>query len=303
MHLEKNSLVLDQDPFNNYIVIDECDFEIRHRDPTAPKKSSSPNGYVFDLYDPQEETTTQVIKFCRIFSPCADPYLGVRKDRFEREIRALKKAKESNKNAHVIEILSDGEETVNGKSFRYYTMERADEDLASFLRTNELSRQQRYLVCAEMLRCIESLHAIDIYHRDIKPANFLMIGDNWKIADLGLVDSRDRDLAAVDGERERIGPRGWLSPEAINKWLGLIDPPTIDDRSDVFQLAKVMGFVLQGEIFAGQVAEADFQPPDDSASLFSIMSPAFQYCRGRRCSIGQMRTAFLDQFSKRYALA
>ena len=38
----------------------------------------------------------------------------------------------------------------------------------------------------------------------------------WKIGDLGLVTRRDLDY---DRQNEFIGPKGWLSPEAMNKYL------------------------------------------------------------------------------------
>ncbi len=306
MYLDRRSkrLVLDDDLFLNYISIDGYDFEVRYLDPDDPKKSTSPNGSVFSLYDSQQEVITQVIKFCRYFTPCNVPRINIHIERFEREVRALQKAFEAGKNNHVIELIAKGETIINGKTFRYYTMEHADDDLASFLRDNELLPQQRYVLCADMIKCIQSLHAIGIYHRDIKPANFLMIGNNWKIADLGLIDSREEDLAANDWERELIGPRGFLSPEAVNKWLGLKElPPRIDDKSDVFQLAKVMGFVLQGEIFTGQVAPADFLQADESGGLFEVMSRAFEYCKDRRYDIGELRDAFYQRFKEQYALA
>ena len=306
MYLDRcsNRLKLHIDPFLNYISIDGYDFEVRYIDPDYPKKSTSPNGSVFCLYDSQQEITTQVIKFCRYFTPCTDPRINIRIERFEREVRALQKAFEAGKNNHVIELIAEGDKTVNGKTFRYYTMEHADGDLASFLRDNELLPQQRYVICADLIKCIQSLHAIGIYHRDIKPANFLTIGNIWKIADLGLIDSREEDLAANDAKRERIGPRGFLSPEAINKWLGLNEvPPRIDDKSDVFQLAKVMGFVLQGEIFTGQVAPADLLQSDESGELFEVMSRAFQYCKDRRYDIGELRESFYQRFREKYALA
>jgi len=258
---------------------------------------------MFYLYDSECDEISQVIKISRFHSACTDPNLSPRVERFRREIAALDKAREEGQNAHVIQITSHDTISLEGKDYRYYTMERADRDLARFLREHDITQQQRFLICADMIKCIRSLHEMGIYHRDIKPANFLMIGSNWKIADLGLIDSREEDLAATDGERERIGPRGFLSPEAVNKWLGLVDPPRIDDRSDVFQLAMVMAFVLQGEVISGQVSAEDFKPAEDAAPLCDIMSRALQFCKNRRWKVEELLYAFLDSFGEKYALA
>lgn len=304
MHLnEKQQIVLGDREYDNYINIQQCDFRIEYLDTGVPQNSIFPNGYIFKLYDLQNEVVSHAIKFCKIYEPCNISRLRPKITRFEREIKALKIARDSKMNQYVVQIQDDGKHEIDGKSFRYYTMELAEEDLFYFLKKNTLSLQQKYLLCSEMLRCIEALHKIGIYHRDIKPGNFLMFGNNWKIADLGLVDFRENDEAAIDGKKEKIGPRGFLSPEAVNKWLSLSDTPTvIDGKSDVFQLAKVMGYVLQGEVLTGQIATCDLLNVDDSGRLFNVMSKALQYSKARRCDINQFRDEFIDNFGHAYAL-
>lgn len=64
---------------------------------------------------------------------------------------------------------------------------------------------------------IKNLDSLGFYHRDIKPDNILIFNDNqWRISDLGLVAKRDED---IDRPNEFIGPKGWISPEAMNKYL------------------------------------------------------------------------------------
>lgn len=307
MHFCKNrkKLILDKDEYNNFINIDEYDFQVRHLNPSEPWRSYSPNAYVFQLYDPDTEEPTQVIKFCRTYTPCA-PRMKLLCDRFEREISALKRVRDAGKNDHVIKIFEDAEEEISGKKFRYYTMELAKADLTGFINQEKLMPQQKFLLCSDIIKCINSLHDMGIYHRDIKPGNFLITeDDNWKIADLGLIDSREEDLAAVDDgqERAKVGPSGFLSPEALNRWLGLNDPPRIDDKSDVFQLARVMGVILQGDIFCGQISASDFTRSEDSQHLFEVMSGALKYNATRRFDISELRDAFLGRFASKYALA
>lgn len=307
MHInhDKNRIVLDdEDKYNNYISIDNYDFEIRYLDKNEPGHSNTLNASIFTLYDPDVGDVTQVIKICRFFMPCKLPWMKLRIDRFKREIKALRKARKEKMNHNVIELITDGELDIDSKKFLYYTMEYADDDLKGFLKQNDLSVQERYLLCAEIIQCIQSLHAIGLYHRDIKPENFLIVNDkDWKIADLGLVAFREDDIAAIDGEREKIGPMGFLSPEALNKWFGVdVQPPIIDDKSDVFQLARVMGLVLQDELFAGQLDVEDFKETYDPDALFCVMSNSFQYRKERRFNIKELNEAFCDKFAKRYAL-
>lgn len=299
-------IALNDDFYKNFMNIEGYDFQLRYLDPDDKRKSRSPNASLFSLFDPEDNKVTQVIKFCSVYTPCKIPHLCLRLDRFDREIQALRRVQQEGNSHHVIEILADGHQKISGKTFRYYTMEIAHEDLATFLRTREIERQQKFLLCAEIIECISALHDLGIYHRDIKPGNFLFTDSgNWKIADLGLIDSREEDLAAVDdGDlRERIGPRGFMSPEALNRWLGLGWPvPAIDNKSDVFQLARVMGLILQDKAFCGQLEPTDFLPVDERETLFELLSGAFQYDRDRRFDIGQFRECFLNRFGKKYVI-
>jgi serine/threonine protein kinase len=56
------------------------------------------------------------------------------------------------------------------------------------------------------------------YHRDLKPDNILISDNTWKIGDLGLVSRRNNEFN-LDKVAALIGPRGWYSPEALNKYL------------------------------------------------------------------------------------
>src|SRR5690606_23742422 len=88
----------------------------------------------------------------------------------------------------------------------------------NYLDKNDISEQQRLLLCVQILNGIKELHSKDIYHRDIKPDNILFVNKTWKIGDLGLVNYRNSDFE-IKELGERIGPIGWLSPEAANKYL------------------------------------------------------------------------------------
>lgn len=297
-------IILNSDESNNYVSIDDTDCALEYLDPSDTEKSCSPNGFIFRLKHLQEEDEYSIIKICKVFSPCRDPWLKKKQERFDREIGALEKIKEQESNANVIEIFSSGLVTIDSKQFPYYTMEMGEQDLASFLKSTPMSIPGRYQICFDIIKSIEALHSLDIYHRDIKPQNFLIVNGQVKIADLGLIDFREADSSAIDGDRERIGPRGFMSPEATNKCMSNLERTyEIDHKSDVFQLAKVLGFVLQDEIFSGFIAKEDLLTADNTGKLHSIIESSMQYSKDRRFDIGQLQTEFISSFGDLYAFS
>ncbi len=105
-------------------------------------------------------------------------------------------------------------------------------------------------------------------HRDIKPENILIKGDTWFLSDLGLCKYTEGDGDDISLEHEVIGPRYWMSPEAINKMLGNTD--VISDRSDIFQLASVFWYVVTGRHPIGVVSKDDWNGP------VNIFEPIFR---------------------------
>lgn len=306
MKYENKKIILESDEFSNYININGIDYQLEYIDPGNPKRSSSPNGFIFRLIDLQEDEVKSVIKICNVYKPGHTAWMRRRLDRFEREIEALKIVKQNKLNDHIIEFYESGEIALNGRTFDYYTMELASSDLTAFLKDQEIAIPERYRICSEIMKSIENLHKIGIYHRDIKPGNFLIVDNIWKIADLGLVDFREEDTSVIDGIHEPIGPRGFLSPEAINKWLGVnldLNLVTIDDKSDVFQLSKVIGFILFGEILTGMIEPIDLSEEHDECSLFLLLTKAMQYAKSRRCDLNTFRSGFVEAYGKEYAFS
>jgi len=145
--------------------------------------------------------------------------------------------------------------------FPFYIMDYADCDLKRFFEENiDVSDEERLNLCLQLAYGLKELYDLGYYHRDLKPDNILMFDNQWKIGDLGLVASRDDDF---DKTCEWIGPRGWMSPESMNKFLtedvdGLNYDCKIDHQSDIFQLGKVFWFILQGNAPIGCISRTDF---------------------------------------------
>jgi serine/threonine protein kinase len=207
-------------------------------------------------------------------------------NRFEREIQALYVARENNLQ-NVVRIEFHGVLTISELDFQYYVMEKCDCNLNEYLKDTdkELSIFQKTLLCQKILSGIIGLNEYKIYHRDIKHDNIFFVGNEPLIGDLGLADNKNSDIR-INERGELIGPTGWFSPEAINKYLVEKTPNAnnfdcvIDSKSEVFQLGKLFWFIYQGNIPIGQVEPIDFIPRDDA--IFSVLFKMLQYSKAKR---------------------
>jgi len=301
----RKKIILDVNPVKNVVQIDSVYWQVLSLDiPTTP------NSYIFQIYPTDDESQRAVIKICRYHSGETSPRSGQRAKRFVREIEALKKVKASRMSTITTDILADDTleiHTTDPKHpqthFRVYVMEKADKDLATFLADTEIGVQQRLFICSSLLQSLKQLHSLDIYHRDIKPSNILLFGDQWKLADLGLAAFRNEDIE-IDLPNEKIGPIGWLSPEAVNKACANRGHPefaadiNISEASDIFQLGKLFWYIMHGSVPTGQMDVTDCQLP---ALFNSIISPMLQYSKERRAPIGALESA-LHPILKQYGI-
>lgn len=225
-----------------------------------------------------------------------------RNARFEQELNALEIAKNSNF-LNIVAIKFSGEivNKSDGKVFPYFVMEKADSDLKDFILQNpELDVSDRLAICIDIMKAVKELHGKTIYHRDIKPDNILLFNKSysdiksWKLSDLGLVHNGLRE-GTLDGVGERIGPYGWLSPEAMNKFLTektqLKFDCKIDNCSDIFQLGKVFWFVFQGNVPIGQLQLEDFRLDfSEKKFLFNTLKSMLEYSKSRRLLMSDLET-------------
>ncbi|HEY1757087.1 MAG TPA: protein kinase [Bryobacteraceae bacterium] len=289
---------LDQDAENNVFLIEGEEHFLEHID-AADIRRGGANSSVFRAVHPDGDDS-YVVKFCRYPLDTRYPRDQRRIQRFEREIQALHQARTSPQAKCVIPILEDSQISLVAESggpapIRYYVMEEADSDLATYLEENDLELPQRILLCDELLKILKGLHTLGIYHRDIKPENILMRQGLPVFGDLGLIAFRaeDHDLDEFD---EKVGPIGYLSPEATNKALGLRSKGSfafdcvIDDKSDIFQLGQVFWLVVQDEVPTGHLIPNDLRC-GVNALLENVIRPMLQYGKQRRASLGDVETA------------
>lgn len=289
---------LSQEAEFNVLVIDGQEYFLEYIDAAGIRQGGG-NSSVFRAIHPDGDDS-YVVKFCRYSLDSRSDRDRRRVQRFEREIQALHQALASEESKCVIPIVEDNEISIRSDRggptrLKYYVMENADSDLATFLAEKELQVPQKVALCNSLLRILKGLHAIGIYHRDIKPQNILMMEGAPVFGDLGLIAFREED-SSLDEFDEKIGPIGYLSPEATNKCLGLRSKASftfdcaIDAKSDVFQLGQVFWLVVQDEVPTGHLI------PDDlrcgvGELLERVIRPMLQYGKQRRASVVDVETA------------
>jgi serine/threonine protein kinase len=293
-----NRLDLSQKDTHNFFRIQGEEFFLENLEKgSAPVKGG--NSSIFRALHP-DGTASYVVKFFRYFRELDFPGPQRRLQRFEREIQALKEAQASEFRGCVVQIVDDGVFPVfvegGRKTLRYYVMSEADSDLAFYLRENDLSLPQRVFLCSELLRILRDLHSLGIYHRDIKPENIFMVDGRPLLGDLGLINFRNQD-SDLDYFDEKIGPTGFLSPEATNKCFGIRNRESfsfdcsIDEKSDIFQLGQIFWLVLQDEVPTGHLETGDVK--FSLGRIFpEIIIPMLQYPKARRASADDVGAAF-----------
>jgi serine/threonine protein kinase len=300
MIFKKGNICLSIKETRNTIQHDNIDYLIVPLNKTK-KGSKGGNSNVFKLIDPQSEEEF-AIKFSKynINKPSKPENLISRIARFSREVEALNLANNLELE-NIIKIYFDDYKNIGAGRYHYYVMEKADYDLTQYLDTNKISNQQRVLLCTNILNGIRQLHANDIYHRDIKPDNILFVNNTWKIGDLGLVENRNSEFH-IKEIGEKIGPIGWLSPEATNKYLNEGEGKAnvhgfdchIDEFSDVFQMGKLFWYIFQGNIPLGQIERSDFKLQDDE--IYDIIFDMLKHSK-KRPTIDEIEEGFKSRYS------
>ena len=292
----KQNIQISEDRTKNYLRLNDVEYFVSYLNSDF-KSNKGGNSFVFALYVAQtydeDALPEKVIKISKYFELFKKNKIKTKEKnkRFRQEVTALYDCKSRNV-GNVIDIDFDGNlicRTHNDGdyevSFPFYVMEYADFDLRSFLEEENEAYDEasRVELCLQIAQGIKELNDLGYYHRDIKPDNIFIINGIWKVGDLGLIQMRNKPT--LDKEGELLGPRGWLSPEAMNKYLsetveGKNFDCNIDHQSDLFQLAKVFWYILQGNAPIGCIKESDFLL--QNSSLYSLIRQMLNYSKKKR---------------------
>lgn len=287
-------------PLDNTITIDGVDYFFTYLNGALPGNKGG-NSIILKLYEAQSiniddtldyDEPDLILKLSK-FKKAANPdWMPKSEKRFNREIAALKDCLQKDFQ-NVIRIFHDGicsifnTQTGRLEEHLFYTMEYAAFDLKTFIEANHsiLTLDEKLSLCISICEGLKELYTLGYYHRDIKPDNIFMVGSDWKIGDLGLINDRKRNND-LDDVAEFIGPRGWLSPEAMNKYLcegksfNYKYDCFIDHQSDIFQLGKVFWYIFQHNAPIGEVKESDFFIKN--SLLYSILKTMLRYSKKAR---------------------
>lgn len=293
----KAGLEISNEITKNYLTVDGIDYYLSCLNPQI-KANKGGNSYVFALFVAQEfddeSIPDKVIKVSKNAEKIVKGGRIIQKDknrRFRQEVQALYNCKKC-RVGNVVDISFDGNlkcktEGSNSYnvSFPFYIMEYAEFDLKSYLeeKNEEVDEASRVELCLQIAQGLKELNDLGYYHRDIKPDNIFVVNGIWKIGDLGLIQMRNQE--SLDREGELLGPRGWLSPEAMNKYLSeKVDSKNfdcnIDHQSDLFQLGKVFWYIMQGNAPIGCVKESDFIV--HNSSLYAVIRQMLNHSKKRR---------------------
>lgn len=293
----KYNLIDILNPKDNLINIDKTDYYYTYFSPSGKAKGG--NSIILKLYESQRidlenieyDTPDLVLKILK-FKKSSNPKFPHKAEmRFNKEVAALEKCKDK-KFQNIITIFHKGTcgiysiDAGKYEKYLYYTMEYAPWDLKTYIENNpNLSLLEKISLCLSIAEGINELSTLNYYHRDIKPDNIFIIDGEWKIADLGLMSERS-EVLVIDDENEFIGPKGWLSPEAMHKYLCEGKRFTnhfdcsIDHQSDIFQLGRIFCYIIQNNNPIGVFKQKDFFI--ENTLLYQIVRTMLSYSKGRR---------------------
>jgi hypothetical protein len=162
-----------------------------------------------------------------------------RKDRFEREVRAVQALSHPN----IVRYIDHDTESKRPYLVTEYCAggPLGKADLSQFSLVDHLH------LFADICRGVAHAHAQEkpIIHRDLKPANiFLREGGTPVVGDWGLcfVDEDGRRLTEIN---EKVGPRDFIAPELADGFAEDVTP-----QADVYSLGKILYWLIAGRIFA-----------------------------------------------------
>jgi serine/threonine protein kinase len=286
-------------PKDNLIEINGVDYFFTYLEGATPGNKGG-NSILLKLYDSQyidledieynePDLVLKISKFKKSHNP---KWADNKEKRFVKEIKALNDCQDHDFQ-NVIKIYHNGVCRIKNyytnrfDEHLFYTMEYAESDLKEYIELNHdsLDIYEKLAFCISLCEGLNELFSIGYYHRDLKPDNIFIIRGVWKIGDLGLIDDRKK-INDIDKVAEPIGPKGWMSPESMNKYLcegknfKFKHNCSIDHQSDIFQLGKVFWYIFQYNAPIGSVKEKDFYIKN--TRIYSVLKTMLSHSKQRR---------------------
>lgn len=166
-----------------------------------------------------------------------------RKSRFKNEIETLKHLNEL-KNPYVMPII-DYNTTSDG--LFWYIMP-IGTTICNYFHDNDFDLMKKITYFIDIAKGLKSIHEMNYYHRDIKPNNIIIVNNEIKLADFGLV--WHPSFIQNTNSDEKVGPIETIAPEMIEDNLELKH----SEKSDVFSFVKTIWMLIleRNRAFVGQ---------------------------------------------------
>lgn len=212
--------------------------------------------------------------------------------RFIRETNLLKKVKHDQLMRYIDHGKVFAQSKKRNKKIPFIVMPLADSNLKDWIKNQStpLLYEDYVAQFKGLAQALGVLHQ-EAVHRDIKPENILISGETWILSDFGLCKNNCESDDLTDSN-EPVGPRYWMSPEAVNRAIGNCDE--ISKSSDVYQLCCVFWFVVMQRHPTGCICPDDWTGPKN---LYDAIYPALAHNPNKRPKNGQELAALLEKMT------
>ena len=163
-------------------------------------------------------------------------------ERLRQEARAIARLR----GPHVVRVLDSGDDPESG---RFIVMELVDgRTLADVIAADgRLAPERAARLGAQIAEALAEAHASGIVHRDVKPANVLVTSsadgvEHAKVTDFGIAKTAWSESLALTESSAFLGSPKYMSPEQ------LVNPQTVDARTDVWSFGVVLFEMLTGRL-------------------------------------------------------
>ena len=123
----------------------------------------------------------------------------------------------------------------------WFVMELGEIDVEKLIISDEFPRKERLNCIIDLLYGMEFIHSRKLLHRDIKPSNMVKVGNDYKIADFGLVKNTvlNANSAQLTAIGQAMGTPGFLAPEAVFGHYS--------DQTDIYAIGTFLEFTCHNE--------------------------------------------------------
>eukprot|EP00794_Sanderia_malayensis_P016034 gene16034-17654_t len=129
----------------------------------------------------------------------------------------------------------------------YMLMEKGDNDLHQFLRSNKtMSNDEIRSLWKQMLLAVNTIHKQGIIHTDLKPANFIFVESTLKLIDFGIAKGIEDNCTSTQ-RACLLGTLNYMAPESVSAEVtdeGAKKNFKIRRATDIWSLGCILYFIV-----------------------------------------------------------